>query len=93
MKKSIRKFPINFDFIIMLQTINLPLNWILLNGSLSSDDIGIVYYHWEQQQGPNKAILQHIGKAVSFPEHIKGFFRLDNSLGMYFLTRLPMPPD
>ncbi|XP_053957907.1 dyslexia-associated protein KIAA0319-like protein [Anastrepha ludens] len=39
------------------QTINLPRNWVVLNGSASSDDIRIQSYHWKQNSGPNTAVL------------------------------------
>ncbi|XP_067623468.1 dyslexia-associated protein KIAA0319-like protein [Eurosta solidaginis] len=39
------------------QTINLPCNWVILNGSGSTDDIRIQSYSWKQTTGPNTAIL------------------------------------
>ncbi|ALC43405.1 CG7565 [Drosophila busckii] len=38
-------------------TSSLPLNWALLNGSESKDDIGIKSYLWKQQAGPNQAVI------------------------------------
>ncbi|XP_036328233.1 dyslexia-associated protein KIAA0319-like protein [Rhagoletis pomonella] len=39
------------------QTINLPRNWVILNGSASTDDIRIKSYFWKQNSGPNTAAL------------------------------------
>ncbi|XP_068142854.1 LOW QUALITY PROTEIN: dyslexia-associated protein KIAA0319 [Drosophila tropicalis] len=39
------------------QTTSLPINWALLNGSESKDDIGIKTYHWKQISGPKDAII------------------------------------
>ena len=39
------------------QTLSLPQNWVLLDGSESSDDFGILNWSWEQLQGPNQAVL------------------------------------
>ncbi|CAD6999550.1 dyslexia-associated protein KIAA0319-like protein [Ceratitis capitata] len=39
------------------QTINLPRNWVILNGSASTDDIRIKSYLWKQKSGPNTAAL------------------------------------
>ncbi|XP_030385510.1 dyslexia-associated protein KIAA0319 [Scaptodrosophila lebanonensis] len=38
-------------------TTNLPINWALLNGSESKDDIGIKSYQWKQLSGPNNAVI------------------------------------
>lgn len=38
-------------------TIALPRTWTILNGSQSSDDIGIVKWYWEQISGPRKSII------------------------------------
>ncbi|XP_014214907.1 dyslexia-associated protein KIAA0319-like protein [Copidosoma floridanum] len=38
-------------------TIALPETQAVLNGSKSKDDIKIVSYHWEQLEGPNKAVF------------------------------------
>jgi dyslexia-associated protein KIAA0319-like protein len=39
------------------QTITLPKNWILLNGSESTDDNKISNFYWTQISGPNTAVL------------------------------------
>uniref|UniRef100_A0A034WJP2 Dyslexia-associated protein KIAA0319-like protein n=1 Tax=Bactrocera dorsalis TaxID=27457 RepID=A0A034WJP2_BACDO len=39
------------------QTINLPRNWVILNGSASTDDIRIKSYLWKEKSGPNTAVL------------------------------------
>uniref|UniRef100_A0A0A1WK70 Dyslexia-associated protein KIAA0319-like protein n=1 Tax=Zeugodacus cucurbitae TaxID=28588 RepID=A0A0A1WK70_ZEUCU len=39
------------------QTINLPRNWVILNGSASTDDIRIQSYLWKEKSGPNTAAL------------------------------------
>ncbi|KAH8303932.1 hypothetical protein KR059_003862 [Drosophila kikkawai] len=38
-------------------TTSLPINWVLLNGSESKDDIGIKSYQWRQLSGPNNAVI------------------------------------
>ncbi|XP_001352876.3 dyslexia-associated protein KIAA0319 [Drosophila pseudoobscura] len=38
-------------------TTSLPINWVLLNGSESKDDIGIKTYQWRQLNGPNNAVI------------------------------------
>nr|XP_016933919.1 dyslexia-associated protein KIAA0319-like protein [Drosophila suzukii] len=38
-------------------TTSLPINWVLLNGSESKDDIGIKSYLWRQLSGPNNAVI------------------------------------
>ena len=50
------------------QEISLPLNWIILDGSKSKDDQGIIKYTWTQVKGPNDALIipplnQTLGKA------------------------------
>ena len=37
------------------QTINLPKNWVILDGSESKDDQNITFWEWTQLQGPNNA--------------------------------------
>nr|CAG4648482.1 EOG090X00QS [Polyphemus pediculus] len=46
------------------QTISLPLNWVVLNGSRSSDDSGIKSWLWKQLSGPNEAVLTGNEKPV-----------------------------
>uniref|UniRef100_A0A1A9WUW9 PKD/Chitinase domain-containing protein n=1 Tax=Glossina brevipalpis TaxID=37001 RepID=A0A1A9WUW9_9MUSC len=41
-------------------TINLPINWVVLNGSASSDDIGLKSYEWKEIQGPNVAVVLNL---------------------------------
>ena len=36
------------------RTISLPKNWLILDGSASSDDMGIISYMWTQIGGPNQ---------------------------------------
>ena len=45
--------------------ISLPINWVVLDGSRSKDDIAIVSYLWEQIEGPNKAVIQEPDKVKS----------------------------
>lgn len=49
----------------MLQTTSLPINWVLLNGSDSKDDIGIKSYLWKQLSGPNNAVILKSNSSVS----------------------------
>lgn len=44
---------------------SLPLNWILLNGTNSTDDVGIVSYNWTQVAGPAAATLVSPQSAVT----------------------------
>ncbi|KAI8125977.1 hypothetical protein FF38_10153 [Lucilia cuprina] len=46
-------------------TINLPTNWIILNGSGSTDDIGIKTYQWKEISGPNKAIINNSNETIA----------------------------
>ena len=39
------------------RTLNLPKNWVVLDGSESEDDFGIISWTWDQLQGPNQAVL------------------------------------
>ena len=39
------------------RTLNLPKNWVVLDGSESEDDFGILSWTWDQLQGPNQAVL------------------------------------
>lgn len=48
----------------ILQTINLPTNWIILNGSASTDDISIKSYTWKEVSGPNKAVILKSNETV-----------------------------
>jgi len=49
----------------VLQTTSLPINWVLLNGSDSKDDIGIKSYLWKQLSGPNNAVILKSNSSVS----------------------------
>ena len=54
------KAPINQPPIAKIgqnRTLNLPKNWVVLDGSESEDDFGITIWNWEQLQGPNQAVL------------------------------------
>ena len=54
------KAPINQPPIAKIgqnRTLNLPNNWVVLDGSQSEDDFGITSWNWEQLQGPNQAVL------------------------------------
>uniref|UniRef100_A0A0A9XPA1 PKD/Chitinase domain-containing protein n=8 Tax=Lygus hesperus TaxID=30085 RepID=A0A0A9XPA1_LYGHE len=44
-------------------SIALPQTWVVLNGSGSSDDIGIAQWKWEQLSGPRKAELSHFNES------------------------------
>ncbi|XP_075153947.1 dyslexia-associated protein KIAA0319-like protein [Haematobia irritans] len=46
-------------------TINLPTNWITLNGSGSTDDIGIKSYEWKEISGPNTATILRSNESVA----------------------------
>ncbi|XP_037957769.1 dyslexia-associated protein KIAA0319-like protein [Teleopsis dalmanni] len=46
-------------------TINLPLNWALLNGSQSTDDIRIERYNWKQVSGPNTAAIKNSNTSIA----------------------------
>ncbi|XP_013097852.1 dyslexia-associated protein KIAA0319-like protein [Stomoxys calcitrans] len=46
-------------------TINLPTNWITLNGSASTDDIGIKSYEWKEVSGPNTAMILRSNETVA----------------------------
>ena len=41
------------------RTISLPKNWVVLDGSASSDDVGITSYLWVQVTGPNQATFAY----------------------------------
>lgn len=47
------------------KTIALPQTWVLLNGSQSSDDIGIAKWQWEQISGPRKTIFKPENSSVT----------------------------
>ena len=54
------KAPINQPPIAKIgqnRTLNLPKNWVVLDGSESEDDFGILSWTWDQLQGPNQAVL------------------------------------
>lgn len=46
-------------------TINLPTNWIALNGSTSTDDIGIKSYSWMEISGPNTAVVLKANETIA----------------------------
>ncbi|CAD7078937.1 unnamed protein product [Hermetia illucens] len=46
-------------------TINLPLTWVTLNGSKSTDDIRVTNYYWRQKSGPNTATIINANSAVA----------------------------
>ncbi|XP_073820861.1 dyslexia-associated protein KIAA0319-like protein [Musca autumnalis] len=46
-------------------TINLPTNWMTLNGSASTDDIGIKSYEWKEISGPNSANILKSNETVA----------------------------
>lgn len=41
------------------------MNWALLNGSESKDDIAIKSYQWKQLSGPNNAVILKSNQSVS----------------------------
>lgn len=42
----------------------MPTNWISLNGSASTDDIGIKAYGWKEISGPNTAVILKSNETV-----------------------------
>ncbi|KAL1122383.1 hypothetical protein AAG570_003788 [Ranatra chinensis] len=46
-------------------SIALPQTWVTLNGSGSSDDIGIVAWKWDQISGPNKVVFIPVNESVT----------------------------
>ncbi|XP_017053153.1 LOW QUALITY PROTEIN: dyslexia-associated protein KIAA0319-like protein [Drosophila ficusphila] len=46
-------------------TTSLPINWVLLNGSESKDDIGIKSYSWRQLSGPNNAVILKSNSSIA----------------------------
>ncbi|EDV50405.1 dyslexia-associated protein KIAA0319 [Drosophila erecta] len=46
-------------------TTSLPINWVLLNGSDSKDDIGIKSYSWKQLSGPNNAVILKSNSSIA----------------------------
>lgn len=46
-------------------TTSLPINWVLLNGSESKDDIGIKSYLWKQLSGPNNAVILKSNSSIA----------------------------
>ncbi|EDW69797.2 dyslexia-associated protein KIAA0319-like protein [Drosophila virilis] len=46
-------------------TTSLPINWAILNGSESKDDIGIKSYQWKQLSGPNKALILKSNSSIA----------------------------
>uniref|UniRef100_T1GY78 PKD/Chitinase domain-containing protein n=1 Tax=Megaselia scalaris TaxID=36166 RepID=T1GY78_MEGSC len=46
-------------------TINLPQSYVKLDGSSSSDDIGIKSYSWKQISGPNNAEIENMNSSIA----------------------------
>lgn len=46
-------------------TINLPLNWVALNATESTDDIKITDYFWKQISGPAKSIIMNANTSLA----------------------------
>lgn len=46
-------------------TINLPKNWVELNGSQSKDDIKITSYRWSQVSGPKDATILRNNESIA----------------------------
>ncbi|EDX09633.1 GD13023 [Drosophila simulans] len=46
-------------------TTSLPINWVVLNGSDSKDDIGIKSYLWKQLSGPNNAVILKSNSSIA----------------------------
>ena len=62
------------------RTINLPKNWVILDGSASKDDVNITSWSWSQLQGPNQAdILRFNMSRANATKLTKGsyLFKLD----------------
>nr|XP_056710238.1 dyslexia-associated protein KIAA0319 homolog [Euleptes europaea] len=47
------------------QELTLPVQSTILDGSQSSDDLGIVYYHWENISGPTSLQMENVDSAVA----------------------------
>uniref|UniRef100_A0A1B0C022 Uncharacterized protein n=1 Tax=Glossina palpalis gambiensis TaxID=67801 RepID=A0A1B0C022_9MUSC len=45
--------------------INLPINWVVLNGSSLADDIGLKCYEWKEVQGPNAAVILKSNETIA----------------------------
>lgn len=46
-------------------TINLPLNWVALNATESTDDIKITEYFWKQISGPAKSVIMNANSSLA----------------------------
>lgn len=46
-------------------TINLPVNWAVLNATESTDDIKITQYFWKQISGPTKSLIFNVNSSLS----------------------------
>ncbi|XP_062986522.1 dyslexia-associated protein KIAA0319 homolog [Elgaria multicarinata webbii] len=42
-----------------------PVQSTILDGSMSTDDLGIVYYHWENISGPSSLQMENVDSAVA----------------------------
>ena len=60
------------------QTINLPKNWVILDGSESKDDQNITFWEWTQLQGPNNAGNILISRIFFIIIFIKKYFDFTN---------------
>ncbi|XP_054841055.1 dyslexia-associated protein KIAA0319 homolog isoform X2 [Eublepharis macularius] len=45
--------------------LTLPVQSTILDGSQSSDDLGVVYYHWENISGPSSLQMENVDSAVA----------------------------
>ncbi|XP_060100114.1 dyslexia-associated protein KIAA0319 homolog isoform X2 [Heteronotia binoei] len=45
--------------------LTLPVQSTILDGSQSTDDLGIVYYHWENISGPTSLQMENVNSAVA----------------------------
>lgn len=43
----------------------MPLTWVILNGSESSDDHRIVAYNWKVLKGPTNATFTHFNESIT----------------------------
>lgn len=43
----------------------MPLTWVTLNGSESTDDHRIVAYAWKMLKGPNNATFTHFNESIT----------------------------
>ncbi|XP_048364046.1 dyslexia-associated protein KIAA0319 homolog isoform X2 [Sphaerodactylus townsendi] len=53
------------------QELTLPVQSTILDGSQSTDDLGIVYYHWENISGPNSLQMENVDSAVATVTSLK----------------------